>query len=538
MSKIEIKVPDLGGSEQVDVIELCVQPGDKLDIDDPMIVLETDKATMEVPATQAGTVLEMHVAIGDKVSEGDLVLVIEADEAVDSSAGDAQASQDESRPEPTKPAYSEAPVSEPVGSENTPGSGSLESKSVLVPDIGSDNALVVEICVAAGDEVQIDDAIAVLESDKATMEVPSPYAGKVESIAVQLEQSVSEGDVLLAISVAGSGPVPEKESLPEHSPATPSPRPEEERVYAGALSPGSRVHAGPAVRKLAREFGVDLSLVQGSGPKSRVLKEDVQRYVKTALKQTPVSSGQGVGLPQVKLPDFSQFGQIERRSMTKIHRVTAENMQRAWLNVPHVTQFDEAGITELEAFRQAQKAAASARNSKLTPLPFIVKACAYALQKLPQFNVSLDMESSEIIQKHYINIGVAVDTPDGLVVPVIKNADQKGIWDLADEMTSLADKAREKKLKPVDMQGGCFSISSLGSVGGTAFTPIVNTPEVAILGVSKAAIKPVFKEDEFVPRLLLPLSLSYDHRAVNGAEAARFTGLISQLLSDIRQLLL
>jgi pyruvate dehydrogenase E2 component (dihydrolipoamide acetyltransferase) len=300
------------------------------------------------------------------------------------------------------------------------------------------------------------------------------------------------------------------------------------------------VHAGPAVRKLARELGADLTRVKGSGPKGRIVKDDVHAYVKSQLQQAQQGSGvaTGSGIPGVKLPDFSQFGEIEREGMSRMMAATATNMQRSWLNVPHVTQFDDADITEMEDFRKAQKAAGEKRGVKMTPLPFLLKACAAALAELPQFNVSLDMERKEVVRKKYIHIGIAVDTPHGLMVPVIRDVDQKGLWELAAESAELAQKARDKQLKPAEMQGACFTITSLGGIGGTAFTPIVNTPEVAILGVSKASMKPVWDGKEFLPRLMLPLSLSYDHRAVNGADAARFTNLLTQLLGDIRTLLL
>ncbi len=330
---------------------------------------------------------------------------------------------------------------------------------------------------------------------------------------------------------APSGPPSAQLTGAAHEPA---PTLDEAQVEQAAR----KVHAGPAVRRLAREFGVDLGQVGGSGPKHRIIKEDVQTFVKQSLQQLGSGAGGGLGLPQVKLPDFSQFGKVERKPMSKIHRATAEGMQRSWLNVPHVTQFDEADITALEEFRREQKSAAAQRDTKLTLVPFLLKACAYALRTYPQFNVSLDTHSWELIQKDYVHIGLAVDTPVGLLVPVIRDVDKKGLWDLARESADLAMRARDRKLQPADMQGGCFSISSLGGIGGTAFTPIVNTPEVAILGVSKAQMRPLYQDGQFVPRLMLPLSLSYDHRAVNGADAARFTALLGTLLSDIRHLLL
>jgi pyruvate dehydrogenase E2 component (dihydrolipoyllysine-residue acetyltransferase) len=442
MSKIEVKVPDIGGSTDVEVIELCVAPGDTIAVDDPVIVLESDKATMEIPASDAGAVLEMKVAVGDKLSEGDLILLVEGVEGIEAA-------------------------------------GEVEPKSSTQPETKPE--LVVE------------------------SNAPKPTEEK--------SVTTTDKDIAVAKNIAVSS------------------------VEVSADS--DKVHAGPAVRKVAREFGVELSQVKGTGPKGRVLKEDVQLHVKTRLKQGGGSSGVvGSGIPVIKLPDFSQFGPIERKPLSRIHKLTAESMHASWLNVPHVTQFDEADITEMESFRKAQKAVAEAKGTRLTPLPFILKACAYALNQYPQFNTSIDMSTHELIQKRYVNIGVAVDTPAGLVVPVIRDVDKKGLWELAEECIELAGKAKNKKLKPADMQGGCFTISSLGSVGGTAFTPIVNTPEVAILGLSKASIKPVWQGSEFVPRLMLPLSLSYDHRAVNGADAARFTTLLGTLLSDLRQLLL
>ena len=546
MSKIDIKVPDIGGSTDVEVIELCVAAGDTVAVDDVVIVLESDKATMEIPASDAGDVLEMKLAVGDKVSEGDVILLIES---ADTTTDDRS-----------------EPVADAKGAVETaaPDAQSIEDKTVAksvettqprvdivsVPDTGgSDKVTVVEVSIKVGDEVAEEDTLIVLESDKATMEIPSPYAGTVKQLLIKEGDTVGTGDPIAEVSIKGGKVVTvSEESEPQNKPAVSQPAAaapkadlaKPEKVNA-AIEPGidHKVHAGPAVRKLAREFGVELSQVSGSGPKGRILKEDIQSFVKTRLKQGPVSAGTvGHGIPSVTLPDFSQFGPIERSPLSRIHKLTAENMHKSWLNVPHVTQFDDADITDMEAFRKAQKAVAESKGTKLTPLPFILKACAYAMNQYPQFNVSIDMDSHELIQKRYVNIGVAVDTPDGLVVPVIRDVDKKSLWQLAEECIELAGKAKDKKLKPAEMQGGCFTISSLGSVGGTAFTPIVNTPEVAILGLSKASIKPVWDGGEFKPRLMLPLSLSYDHRAVNGADAARFTTLLGVLLGDLRQLLL
>ncbi|RMF17426.1 MAG: dihydrolipoyllysine-residue acetyltransferase [Gammaproteobacteria bacterium] len=562
MSTIEVTVPDIGGSTDVEVIEVLVQPGDVIAEEDSIIVLESDKATMEVPSPQAGTVKEVKVKVGDTVNEGDLVLLLEAGETA--SSGDAPVvAEEDASGAGSKPVAAAAPA--PAAGSGEAVAGGTRIETVTVPDIGgSTDVPVIELCVQPGDVVAEEDSLIVLESDKATMEVPSPVAGKIVKLLVNVDDKVNEGTPIAEIEVQGAGTsaavaAPAEHATPAAAPAPQAAAPASGAAVASAASApaaptasdadkeavanasAKKVHAGPAVRKLAREFGVDLTQVKGSGPRGRILKEDVQAFVKAGMQKlqsgtAPVTGG--VGLPTVKLPDFSQFGKIERRAMTKIHQVTADNMSRSWLTVPHVTQFDEADITELEAFRKAQKAAAEKRGTKLTPLPFLLKACAYALKTLPQFNVSLDMEKREVIQKHYVHIGVAVDTPHGLMVPVIRDVDQKSLWELAEETLELAAKAKDKKIKPNEMQGGCFTISSLGSIGGTAFTPIVNTPEVAILGVSKASMKPVWNGKDFEPRLMLPLSLSYDHRAINGADAARFTALLGQLLGDIRNLLL
>lgn len=538
MSDEIIKVPDIG-SGSAEVIEICVSPGDAIDAEDSLIVLESDKATMEVPAPKAGKIVDIILKVGDSVCEGDDLLKMALNTA------DAPA-----KPETeTEVAVPPAPVATP-----TPAAAKAAIEPVTVPDIGAENVPVIEVCVSVGDSVAEEDSLIVLESDKATMEVPSPKAGVIKAIKVKEGDSLSQGDLIAELEVAGAA---EPESAAKSLPAQASPPAEPEAAKASApvietsaasvnpvaLEQGNRhVHAGPAVRKLAREFGVELALVKGTGPRGRIIKEDVQTFVKTRLKassQVSESAGAaGTGIPPVPAVDFSQWGEIEDKPLTRPRAIAAQNFQRSWLNVPHVTQFDEADITELEAFRQSQKAAAEARGTKLTPLPFILKASAYVLKELPQFCSSLSPDGKSLIQKHYINIGVAVDTPDGLLVPVIKNVDKKGLWELAQECIELAGKARNKTLKPAEMQGGCFTISSLGAIGGTAFTPIVNAPEVAILGLSKSAMKPVWNGKEFAPRLSLPLSLSYDHRAINGAEAARFTAMLSVVLGDIRKLLL
>ncbi len=546
MSEQEIKVPDLGGADEVEIIEIIASAGDSVEEEDPILTVESDKASVELPAPFKGKITRITVKVGDKVSEGDVVGMMEV-------SGDAGGSEEAADEEPEEPKAEEK--SEAKSEESKPApkkkSGGSRKETVKVPNLdGFDNVPVIEINVSEGDTIDADDPLVTVESDKATMEVPSPYAGKVEKILVKEGDKLSEGDDLLEMTIVEEGgeeeeapSEPAKEEKAESKPAEQSKQeaaPQPQGSTYEPPSPGAKVHAGPAVRKLARELGADLTRVKGSGPKGRIVKDDVQAYVKGQLQQAQQGGGvaTGSGIPGVKLPDFSQFGEVERESMSRMMAATATNMQRSWLNVPHVTQFDEADITEMESFRKAQKAAGEKKGVKMTPLPFLLKACAAALAELPQFNVSLDMERKEVVRKKYIHIGIAVDTPHGLMVPVIRDVDQKGLWELAAESAELAQKARDKQLKPAEMQGACFTITSLGGIGGTAFTPIVNTPEVAILGVSKAAMKPVWDGNEFQPRLMLPLSLSYDHRAVNGADAARFTNTLTQLLGDIRTLLL
>ncbi|GHD43683.1 pyruvate dehydrogenase E2 component (dihydrolipoamide acetyltransferase) [Marinobacter persicus] len=570
MSEQEIKVPDLGGADEVEIIEITVSEGDSVEAEDPILTIESDKASVELPSPAAGKITKITAKVGDKVKEGDVVGMIDA-------SGEGASSDDEPAEEPEKePAGAESEeksedkpeenaekgADEPKAEESRPKKkGGSRQETVKVPNLdGFDDVPVIEINVAEGDTVSEEDPLVTVESDKATMEIPSPFAGKISKILVKEGDKLSEGNDLLEMTVEEDGDEEQEASPAEGSSssenAEPEPSGDSSEPAPGKSeadtkpqdsgyeppAPGTKVHAGPAVRKLAREFGADLTRIKGSGPKSRILKDDVQAYVKGQLQQTQKGDGAagatGAGIPGVKLPDFSQFGEVERESMSRMMAATAVNMQRSWLNVPHVTQFDEADITEMESFRKAQKAAGEKKGIKMTPLPFLLKACAAALAELPQFNVSLDMERKEVVHKKYIHIGIAVDTPHGLMVPVLRDVDQKGLWELAAESAELAQKARDKQLKPAEMQGACFTITSLGGIGGTAFTPIVNTPEVAILGVSKAAMKPVWDGEEFQPRLMLPLSLSYDHRAVNGADAARFTNLLTQLLGDIRTLLL
>ncbi|MBO6851867.1 MAG: dihydrolipoyllysine-residue acetyltransferase [Marinobacter sp.] len=562
MSEQEIKVPDLGGADEVEVIEILVSQGDSVEEEDPILTVESDKASVELPSPGAGKIIRITVKVGDKVKEGDVVGMMEAsgeaggsddDKGAGEEAGSGKDEKADHKPEDKSAEQKPAPKK----------SGGSRKETVKVPSMdGFDNVPVIEINVSEGDEIEADDPLVTVESDKATMEIPSPYAGKIGKILVSEGDKISEGLDLVEMTVAEDGgegaeasgeedassasatssgdDKPESKAASEARSEKPTPEPSSATYEPPA--PGTKVHAGPAVRKLAREFGADLARIKGSGPKNRILKDDVQAYVKSQLQQTQqgstVAGGGGAGIPGVKLPDFSQFGEIERESMSRMMFATANNMQRSWLNVPHVTQFEDADISDMEDFRKSQKAAGEKKGVKMTPLPFLLKACATALAELPQFNVSLDMDRKEVVRKQYIHIGIAVDTPNGLMVPVIRDVDQKGLWELAAESAELAQKARDKQLKPAEMQGACFTITSLGGIGGTAFTPIVNTPEVAILGVSKAAMKPVWDGQDFQPRLMLPLSLSYDHRAVNGADAARFTSLLSQLLGDIRTLLL
>lgn len=555
---VDIKVPDLGGSDSVEIIEVAVSEGDEVNAEDTLITLESDKASMDVPSPYSGKIVSFTVKEGDTVSEGDVIGTMEI-------AGEGG---DESEEAPEEQAASQS-SSEPEASaeeddQEEAASGEPERKEIRVPDLsGSSDVPIIEIGVAAGDEINEEDPLITLESDKASMDVPSPYKGKLIELTVKEGDTVSEGDVIGYMEVAGAKTdskskqaapkkaAPEKASQssssqssakPSESPAgTPSP---EAQMAAHKPRDGKLVHAGPAVRMLARELGVDLELVKPSGPKDRVLKEDVQAYVKQAIanqgKAQPGAAAAtgGAGIPPIPEVDFSQFGEVEEKPMGRLLKMGATNLHRSWLNVPHVTQFDEADITELESFRKAMKAEAEAQGAKLTPLPFMVKACAFALRKFPQFNVSLKGDGETLVWKNYVHIGIAVDTPDGLMVPVVRNADKKSLIEIAKEMAELGKKAQTKKLKRDEMTGGCFTISSLGSIGGTAFTPIVNAPEVAILGVSKAQMKPVWDGSAFQPRLMMPLSLSYDHRAINGADAARFTAFLADVLTDIRRLLL
>ena len=521
-----VSVPDTGSADGVTVIEIAVSVGDSVAEGDTLIVLESDKASMEIPAPASGVVTALKVSEGQQVVQGDPICEMTGGNATATST-------------PVPQASSEPAAAESLGPQS---SGGIEK--VVVPDTGNaDGVTVIEVSIGVGDTVSEGDTLIVLESDKASMEIPSPVSGKVLALSVKEGDSVAQGDAIADIeATAGSQPQATTASTqqPTATPAStkasaPQPPVVEE---ASVPSVGSSVHAGPAVRALARELGVNLSSVPSTGPRGRITKDDLHDFVKAKLQEA--ESGQtmngGSGIPPIPPVDFAAFGPVERIPMTKIHKLTADNMTRCWLNVPAVTQFDEADITDLETFRKSMKAEAEKRGVKLTPLPFLIKASAYALAELPQVNASIDPSTDEIVRKGYIHIGIAVDTPDGLMVPVIRDADQKGIWDIAAEASELADKAKNKKLKPAEMQGATFTISSLGSIGGTAFTPIVPSPQAAILGISKASMQPVWDGSSFQPRLMLPLCLSYDHRVINGGDGARFTTILRKVLGDIRHL--
>jgi len=524
--ELPVSVPDLGGADAVEVIELCVAVGDEIAEGDSLVVVESDKASMDIPSPAAGTILSISVAEGDKVSQGDAVVVL--------SSG----------------AVAVAPVAASPEVSAEPAAASSSEIAVDIPDIGgADSVEVIEVCVAEGDDVAEGDSLIVLESDKASMEVPAPTSGKVLSILIKEGDKAGQGTAILTMSVTGASPAvspaPNATDATPHAPAAPviqnPPKTTQEQFPQEIQSAGSAVYAGPATRKLAREMAVDLGKVKGTGPRARISKDDIKAFVKSVMlgkASAPAGVSSGSGIPTPPSVDYSQFGEIELVKMSKIKKLTAEAMTRNWLNIPRVTQFDDADITDVEAFRKGMKAEAEKSGVKLTPLPFIIKAAAAALKAEPSFNVAMHNDGEHIVQKKFIHIAIAVDTPRGLMVPVIKNVDQKGVYDIAREVIALAGKARDGKLKANEMQGGCFTISSLGPFGGTGFTPMVSTTEAGILGVSKAAMKPLWNGTEFEPRLMLPLSLSYDHRAVNGSDAGRFLTYLSAVLGDVRKLLL
>jgi pyruvate dehydrogenase E2 component (dihydrolipoamide acetyltransferase) len=531
----EVLVPDIGDFKEVDVIEILVKPGDAVAAEQSLITLESDKATMEIPSPAAGVVKEVRIKVGDKVSQGSAILVLEAGNG---------ASQAAAAPKPAPSAAAAAPQApaRPAAAGGT--------RRVDVPDIGDFKDVdVIEILVKAGDAVAAEQSLITLESDKATMEVPSPAAGVVQELLLKVGDKVSRGTPVLVLAEAGGAAVPAK--APQAPPPPDMTRsveipipartpPPVQAEVTGAGPAGFKPHASPSVRKFARELGVDLARVTGSGPKGRIVQADVQAFVKGALARgaaapaAPAVGGLGVlPWPQV---DFARFGPIETQPLSRIKKISGANLHRNWVMIPHVTNNDVADITDLEALRVQLNKENEKSGVKLTMLAFLIKAAIAALKKHPEFNSSIDGDN--LVLKRYYHIGFAADTPNGLVVPVIKDADKKGVLEIAKETGDLAKQAREGKLKPVDMQGGTFSISSLGGIGGTSFTPIINAPEVAILGVSRAAQQPVWDGKAFVPRLMLPLSLSYDHRVIDGAAAARFNAYLAQLLADFRRAML
>ncbi|MCJ8316648.1 MULTISPECIES: dihydrolipoyllysine-residue acetyltransferase [unclassified Idiomarina] len=588
--QIELKVPDVGG-EEVEVIEILVSEGDTVEQEDGVVTVESDKASMDIPASSGGKITELKVKVGDTISEGDVLALMEAsggsddsdesdsdkdaEEKTDEKEAEDKAEESEDKQEEEKEEKDED--SEP---EKKSSGGDSKVIDVEVPDIGDEEDVeIIEILVSKGDSVSAEDGLITLETDKATMDVPCPQDGEIEEMLVNVGDKVSQGSVIAKLKVSGGADdSEEKDSAKEDKSESEkesdsqsdkksddkgdndqekekgsSVKPSSERQPPVPDHPSQRsdrkegvLHASPAVRRVAREFGVDLSQVKGSGPKDRILKEDVQDFVKYELsrpKAVAGATGQGGGGLQVIDPpkvDFSKFGEVEEVQLSRIQRKSGPNLHRNWVTIPHVTQFDEADITELEKFRKAENEVAKKQDLgfKITPLVFIMKACAKALREFPTFNSSLSESGESLYMKKYVHIGIAVDTPNGLVVPVIRDVDKKGIYELSEELVEISSKARDGKLKASDMQGGCFSISSLGGIGGTAFTPIVNAPDVAILGVSRNEMKPKWNGQEFEPRLTLPLSLSYDHRVIDGAEAARFTAYLSGVLGDIRKLVL
>lgn len=551
---VEVTVPDIGGDTDVSVIEVLVAVGDKIDVDSGLITLETDKATMDVPSPLAGVVKDVKVAVGDKVSQGSLVIMLEVGGAAPAATPAKAESTTASQAAPAA-AVTPAPAAAPT-------SDVVEVKEIHVPDIGDASDVdIIEVLVSVGDEITADQGLITLETDKATMEVPAPFAGKLLSLTVKVGDKVSQGSLIATIETVTKGAAPVVQAAPAQQAAAPvaqvaptpmSRPPVPHHPSAGTPVSTGAVHASPAVRRLAREFGVDLTQVTGSGRKGRIMKEDVQAYVKYELSRpkanaaTSVGSGSGDGsgggLQVIAAPkvDFSKFGEVEEIPLSRIQKISGPNLHRNWVTIPHVTQFDEADITEMEEFRKQQNDVAAKKKAdyKITPLVFMLKAVAKTLQQFPVFNSSLSADGESLVMKKYFHIGVAVDTPNGLVVPVVRDVDKKGVIELSRELADISIRARDGKLKSVDMQGSCFTISSLGGIGGTAFTPIVNYPDVAILGVSKSEIKPKWNGKEFEPKLMLPLSLSYDHRVIDGAMAARFSVTLSGILSDIRTLVL
>jgi len=544
----KILVPDVGG-EEVEIIEICFAVGDSLEADEGILTVETDKASMDIPAPFAGTLSALLVSVGDKIKEGDVI----AEMSTEISSSASAAPEEVSAP---------ATVVEtaPVAAEVAPVAATSTASEVIeipVPDIGEDGEVeVIDVLINVGDVIEEEDGLITLETDKATMDVPSSHAGRVKEVFISIGDKVKQGSIVITLETSSGAPVeiaavPVAEKVVEASKVAPTAKvkaaPVPHHPQAGKVASKGSIYTSPSIRRTAREFGVDLTLVKGTGNKGRILKEDVQSYVKYELSRPKANAGSSVaagegGLQVVsaRVIDFSKFGEIETKPLTRIQKISGPFLHRNWVTIPHVTQFDEADITNVEAFRKEQNVICEKKKLgfKITPLVFILKAAADALREFPAFNSSLSEDGESLILKKYIHIGVAVDTPNGLVVPVVRDVDQKGIHQLSRELLEISMKARDGKLKASDMQGGCFTISSLGGIGGTAFTPIVNAPEVAILGVSKSEMKPKWNGKDFEPKLMLPLSMSYDHRVIDGALAARFTVHLASVMSDIRQLIL
>ena len=548
----KITVPDLGEASEVEVIELLVNVGEKVKENDSLLVLESDKAAMEIPAPFSGIVKEISINLGDQVTTGSDILTLEIDNEEEDSPSSISADDSESK----NPKESKHKQEGDHDQKSDVLKNGVEEVVIEVPDLGTEDEVdVIEVHVQASDQLGIDDLLITLESDKAAMEVPSPNSGVLTELLVKVGDKVRTGSKIAIIkqsvaidneiSVQAGAEVddsardhPSEESSggsdldSRPSDISVSTTKKDETILTSSMS---HVYAGPAVRKLARELGVDLTLIQGSGAKNRIVKDDINEFVKESLNTSNPSASRNMMVADL---DFSKFGEVEERKRSKLEKITAINMARNWASVPHVAQFNEADVTDLDKFLSEIKAEADNKKLKLTYLPFLLKACAKALEEYPQFNVSLHSSGEHLIQKKYFHIGVAVATDAGLVVPVIRDVDQKSIWDLASEVMELSSKAKERKLVMEDMQGACFSISSLGALGGNGFIPIVNSPEVGILGVAKTEIKPVFIDGEFRPRSMLPLTLSYDHRAVNGVDGGLFATYLAKLISDVRHLIL
>jgi len=556
MAAVEVKVPDIGDFDEVAVIEVLVKVGDTVKAEQSLITVESDKASMEIPSSTAGVVKELKVAVGDKVKEGSVVIVVDAEGAA--------AAPPAAAPAAAAPAPQAAPAPAPAPAAAAPAAAPAGPVEVKVPDIGDfKDVSVIEVLVKPGDAIKAEQSLITVESDKASMEIPSSAAGTLKEMKVKVGDVVNIGDLIAVLEgAAGAAPAPAASPAPASAPAAAAPTAATASAPAPASAPtaapavhdtttppsGSLPHASPSVRKFARELGVPLEEVKGSGLKGRITQDDVQAFTKAVMSgaastkaagaKAPAGGGDGAALGLIPWPkvDFAKFGTVERKELSRIKKLSGANLHRNWVMIPHVTNNDEADITALEAFRVATNKENEKSGVKVTMLAFVIKAVVAALKKFPEFNASLDGDT--LVYKQYYNIGFAADTPNGLVVPVLKDADKKGILQISQEMGELAKKARDGKLGGADMQGGCFSISSLGGIGGTHFTPIINAPEVAILGLSKSAMKPVWDGKQFVPQLTLPLSLSYDHRVIDGASAARFNAYLGQVLADFRRVLL